>query len=353
MAGGWHPDPYGRAEQRYWDGESWTEHVVRAGALVTDPPEETPEPARGNLLDKLGPDAKERPAPDLLGALSAGGAALVAAGLLVLFGGDEGSRGGLIAGSIVLVVAGYIVAGLLDVRLRPAAVALAAIGAVVFVFVAFADTLADGEFTAPLIVLALVTGLMYIAPVLRGRPLLLGIALVALVACFTYLAAKSDIDRADELSSPGIDLGSTTVQSAYAVLLLAGVALLVVAFLLDRADYHGLATVFIAVAVISVVSGAGGVGSELGDAGGAILLGLAGLALAIVGHLGRRRFTTWLGAFFVPIALAALVFTIVSDDDRVGGGILLAVFGAALVVVCLFVPQMQPRRERDPSATGL
>ena len=55
----------------------------------------------------------------------------------------------------------------------------------------------------------------------------------------------------------------------------------------------------------------------------------------------------------MPIALAALVFTIVSDDDRVGGGILLAVFGAALVVVCLFVPQMQPRRERDPSATGL
>ncbi len=352
MAGGWHPDPYGRAEQRYWDGDRWTEHVVRAGALTTDDPEATTTPAAGNLLDQLGPDAKERPEPDLLGALSAGGATLVAAGLLVLFGGDSGSRGGLIAGSVVLVVAGYIVAGLLDRRLRPAAVAFAAIGAVVFVVVAFADTLADGELTAMLLVLTLITGLMYVAPVLRGRPALLGIALVSLVACITYLAAKSDIDRADEFSSPGIDIGSTTVQSAYAVLLVAGVALLVVALLLDRARYHGLATVFIAVAIISVVSGASGVAGELGDAGGAILLGLAGLALAIVGHLGQRRFTTWLGAVFVPIALAALVFTMVSDDDRVGGGILLAVFGAALVAVCLFVPQLQPHRERD-STTGL
>ena len=175
---------------------------------------------------------------------------------------------------------------------------------------------------------------------------------LSIVGCVTYLAAKSDIDRSGELSSPGLDIGSTTVQSAYAVLLVAGMALLIGAFLLDRARYHGVATVFVAVAVISVVSGAVGVATELGDVGGAILVGLAGLSLAVVGHLGERRFTTWLGAVGVPYALIVLVFTIVSDDNRVGGGILLALFGAALVGACLLVPQLRPLRERDSTTTA-
>jgi hypothetical protein len=34
--GGWHPDPLGRAEQRYWDGRTWTGHVVRNGQQAWD-----------------------------------------------------------------------------------------------------------------------------------------------------------------------------------------------------------------------------------------------------------------------------------------------------------------------------
>jgi len=33
----WHPDPSGRHQLRYWDGESWTEHVSDAGAPSQDP----------------------------------------------------------------------------------------------------------------------------------------------------------------------------------------------------------------------------------------------------------------------------------------------------------------------------
>lgn len=33
----WHPDPTSRHEHRYWDGESWTEHVADAGVASTDP----------------------------------------------------------------------------------------------------------------------------------------------------------------------------------------------------------------------------------------------------------------------------------------------------------------------------
>jgi hypothetical protein len=34
----WHPDPYRRFEQRYWDGSAWTEHVVSGGRRTIDPP---------------------------------------------------------------------------------------------------------------------------------------------------------------------------------------------------------------------------------------------------------------------------------------------------------------------------
>lgn len=34
---GWHPDPTGRHQHRYWDGRSWTEHVASNGATSTDP----------------------------------------------------------------------------------------------------------------------------------------------------------------------------------------------------------------------------------------------------------------------------------------------------------------------------
>jgi hypothetical protein len=36
---GWHPDPSGRHEQRYFDGSTWTEHVSTAGVAGTDRPE--------------------------------------------------------------------------------------------------------------------------------------------------------------------------------------------------------------------------------------------------------------------------------------------------------------------------
>ena len=35
---GWHPDPGGRHQYRYWDGSRWTEHVSDHGQAGTDPP---------------------------------------------------------------------------------------------------------------------------------------------------------------------------------------------------------------------------------------------------------------------------------------------------------------------------
>jgi hypothetical protein len=36
-APGWHPDPSGRHEHRYWDGSRWTDDVADAGVAATDP----------------------------------------------------------------------------------------------------------------------------------------------------------------------------------------------------------------------------------------------------------------------------------------------------------------------------
>ncbi|MFT4298594.1 MAG: AIM24 family protein [Aeromicrobium sp.] len=44
-AAGWHPDPEGRHEFRYWDGNGWTEHVSNQGNQSVAPLGAPPQPA--------------------------------------------------------------------------------------------------------------------------------------------------------------------------------------------------------------------------------------------------------------------------------------------------------------------
>ena len=37
LAPAWHPDPTGRYELRWWDGQRWTEAVLRGGVNSADP----------------------------------------------------------------------------------------------------------------------------------------------------------------------------------------------------------------------------------------------------------------------------------------------------------------------------
>src|SRR3954447_21639399 len=48
---GWHPDPLGRNEHRYFDGERWTDHVANQGEASVDPVEAIapPQPATDEL----------------------------------------------------------------------------------------------------------------------------------------------------------------------------------------------------------------------------------------------------------------------------------------------------------------
>lgn len=43
----WYPDPLGRHEHRYWDGDKWTEHVSSNGVQAVDPPTGAPKTVSG------------------------------------------------------------------------------------------------------------------------------------------------------------------------------------------------------------------------------------------------------------------------------------------------------------------
>lgn len=42
---GWYPDPFGRFQVRYWNGEAWTANVSTNGATAIDEPVGVPAPA--------------------------------------------------------------------------------------------------------------------------------------------------------------------------------------------------------------------------------------------------------------------------------------------------------------------
>jgi hypothetical protein len=83
---GWYPDPSGRNEQRYFDGERWTEHVANAGATGVDPID-APGPALAATDAGPAGGSGRKPWLWVVGALVA---VAVVAGLVVLLtGGDD------------------------------------------------------------------------------------------------------------------------------------------------------------------------------------------------------------------------------------------------------------------------
>jgi uncharacterized protein YxjI len=57
---GWHPDPLGRHEHRYWDGGQWTEHVSSHGKQSVDPPEgNAPVPTTKRPTEKIVRDVQK------------------------------------------------------------------------------------------------------------------------------------------------------------------------------------------------------------------------------------------------------------------------------------------------------
>jgi hypothetical protein len=62
---GWHPDPLGRHEQRYWDGSQWTDHVHSRGLHSADPPAaQAASPTGGRANKKVARQVRRAGAAD-------------------------------------------------------------------------------------------------------------------------------------------------------------------------------------------------------------------------------------------------------------------------------------------------
>jgi hypothetical protein len=121
----WKPDPHGRHEYRWWDGNAWTDQVSNGGVVSTDPPGDAPTTISGppaadttSSMPVAGPPSTQAPpyvAPTdgdkpkgkvpvgILALIGLVVAALVAGAIILFTGGDDGGGGsgtGEFSGSI-------------------------------------------------------------------------------------------------------------------------------------------------------------------------------------------------------------------------------------------------------------
>lgn len=256
--------------------------------------------------------------------------ALVAIGVLVLaVDRFDDARAVAVMLSVALVIGGYLVLGKLMPELAPAGVVFVAVGAgAVAPFAMLDDT--TTSMSGILAVTTVFWSVTTVVPLTRGRPFLVGLTLAGAWLLLVELAS-------DEVA---ITVGSLmrSSDSASYLSLIIGAGLLAAAWAFDRRQQHALATPFVAVGDLATVVGAIAVASDLSDVGGSLLVIGAGAGLGIVGHLGLRRLTTWLGAALVAGGVAAFVGAVIGDDaEPVTIAVALAAAGVGLAGIMLAI----------------
>ena len=311
-------------------------------------------PATGDVpafFDAVADEIPARPQPTMRGSLAAVGGLLVAIGLVVV-GAEkltEASKGLPIALALVAVAVGYGALFGLPAHgerrwVTSSAVASITVGATVAGFLAAFD-FADPDPTAPFLLATLALVVVYLVPGTRGRPVPLGVALAGL--WFLLLDATTDG------FGVSVDAGTSVADDGSLVSMLYGLALLGVAFWLDKAGRHGvLATPFVAIGNLAYIIGTFGViGNVTGgdETGTSLLVVAAGVVLMFIGNTGRdRRFTTWTGAAGVFAGIVSFVASVFDDTDSgTVPGIVLTLIGLALAAGALYWDRL-----RDANATG-
>lgn len=93
---GWYPDPLGRHDHRYWDGERWTDHASRAGEALTDPVDGSGPPVQGETSVRW--DQATGTGTGLPALHGTEGLAIVSLILSVVWLGGLGSIAGIVTG---------------------------------------------------------------------------------------------------------------------------------------------------------------------------------------------------------------------------------------------------------------
>lgn len=350
---GWFNDPYGRFQQRYWNGASWTEHVATNGIAAVDPlgsttvvPFATPASAYTTpvasgaasgpgtagvhrFLDGLGADARQRPTPRLSLALAGAGGVVAAAGVIVGVVGESDSRGRLFAAAVVIIGAALAVRLMVknqpDLHAAAVGAGVVGIGALGFAIVGEDATAAWGELVVAALFIA-----AWALPGFRGRPVMLGIGTFVLVAALGT-AVSFDSGGDDDSIFAGLSSVVTTFGTSGVVFLLAAAALLVLVWWLDHAGYAGVATSLIVPVLLASFTGVVVSAASFANAGTAVLVVAVGLAICAVGSHGDRRATTWSGALLSSIGVVGF-FAIVAKPTSAGTFTAMLLISAAILI---------------------
>lgn len=323
----------------------------------------------GGLVERLGERALRRAEPRFGVALAGVGVVMIVIGIIAWAGeqaapGDEGDSNrtlGIIL-SLLVIAAGY----LLVLRFRhgplaAAGVAAATLGVPVLMgFVTFDATPesdSDAFFVLPfavdaIVLLSLAAWLVtYVwAPTISGRVFFLAASAFVL---WLYLLEKVEEGAAgyvltlpysvfffelaasfDEIGDGDSDVPDFTTIGGPSLVI--GIVYYLLALLLDRKGYRGIATPLVAAGFLATVVGIGHLAGDLEATGTGVVLILAGSALALYGATQGRRFTTWTWA--AGAGLGVLVILGDAFEDSVAGfGGTAIVLGAGIVLAAHLV----------------
>ncbi len=342
---GWHNDPYGRFQQRYFDGAKWTEHVATGGDQKVDPlgassviPIATPATAfpsgsggKGGgvmkFLDAAGPDSRERPIPSLRAAVAGLGGAVLALGVLAVVLGDKATRPKEIIVSILILAAAW--ANRTYVKVSE--VRAAAVGMAVVAIPVLAISLTTGDWSSSKVT-GFVLAALFIAawafPGFKSRNLLLALGALTLVGAFGSLASSTN--------STFLPVGvSDTVGDEGSIYLIGGALYLGLTLWLDRRGHRGTGTAFAAAGLVSTLVGTGMLVDDFSETWAPLFVLAVGLVVAFVGSQGGRRATTWWGAVLTAVATVWFVAVQWEPGSTVAIGGVLLVSGIALIVIPL------------------
>jgi hypothetical protein len=374
---GWFPDPLGRAPERFWDGTRWTDRVREGLVEWSAPLDAAPTTAQsvtgthttpatravsaGEPGDPLrsgpvGPGLaahlqRPRPGIDIAVAVS------VAAGVLGVVGayaltGDSAGRPATVVVSILLFGVAYALALVGPTVARPAALVGGLVAPAVLVFALLGDEL-EGRTAVllPTFLLAAIWMLMFVAPGMRAAPILIAASALSIWVFLVGLTVSGDPYRGDFGDSGYLYEGTSepiildpfsaftdALRTAGAVTLVFALVVIVVAAVLDRRGWHVAATPLLGVTVVLSVTGLylSFFGSSSPEAN-AFMVAVVGVVLTVVGGLGGRRGSSWIGVGLTTTGLVTLLGQVI--EDPVPAGIVLILCAAGLLAAARPVAQ--------------
>lgn len=286
---------------------------------------------RHGLMSSLQAQRAQRLPANLSSGLMAAAGVVLGSGLSLIVistlqSGDEpNSVVGFIMGVICLGLS-WIVASWLPEAFRPAGVSAANILVVTTAFATLNSLLQDGNLGVVLLFASLLSALLWVLPGTAGRPSIQALGIGYLSAALVVLSVQSRLrsyinDLADfEFGNP-LDLAESVFRDASTLSLIIGAGLIGFAHRLDRQKWSNLATPFLAVGIVWVVSAGWGLAVSSGLAGegdssigSSLLLLPISAGLIYVGGYAGRRFTLALGTWFITFDLLVLVLFLSGDE---------------------------------------